>query len=748
MPRARTSQSVPIAHALEVADAFGCALVYAGVGGRMVIAGSVRREEPLVRDLDVLIVWPHDWESLREIEGFDITAMGDRKADGIWQGMQVNLRNVEPKEYGAALDYFTGPKGHNIGMRRLAQARGYKLNEYGLFNINTGARETKGRANLDESDEREIYALLGVEYKHPRERGGKKPKIGRTGTGVEWSETEGKLVRANPVQPYDKRYAETFIERLKMMAVIESRPSGKMIVKAKKHIAAKINRAADRLQATDALYVPFVIEERPPATYPEKYRESIDAIRGWMAWHRLLANRLGYDIGKFEKRTIHGRGTVYVAQFTGDYPELPVVPRANPDIQGDYAVVDWEGNVVADYFTDYEEAAQYLDTRVDPDSRDYHRVVGRLESGGLPHADEDEEWQEKSRVRRANPGLITRVRRGAKALLGMDPTQFADTPGTKGLWMPPPIQDIVARYGDKINEWIAYEFIAMDGETKAFIDWDRGYGCGAFGCVWPILYGVKEWDEMPLTVLKLSGDITEGPAIQAIIDSGIKAPGVARYLGVMRFERPLVYLILRENILPLPRKAEPDSGQPPFEWEYHAAGHGWTRAAASTLGADRWMWALSTYNSLARKLFGSETLKEMFGHSGNLLKPKGKQRTAIMRRLKVASDKLKKFPETKQVALALEALAKKGIVLADVHPWNLGFRLHKQTGIKPLKDVTWTDGMRRPPLVIYDVGVADAKEQPEAVRAFRTNPPSTWDEYTGRLWDAVQEMVEAIAVFG
>ena len=57
-------------------------------------------------------------------------------------GLQVDLRVVPPESYGAALHYFTGSKAHNIAIRRLAQERGLKLNEYGVFR---GERRSPGR---------------------------------------------------------------------------------------------------------------------------------------------------------------------------------------------------------------------------------------------------------------------------------------------------------------------------------------------------------------------------------------------------------------------------------------------------------------------------------------------------------------------------------------------------------------------------------------------------------------------------
>jgi len=76
-------------------------------------------------------------------------------------GLQVDLRAVEPDAYGAALLYFTGSKAHNIELRKIAQEKSYKLNEYGLFK---GTRRVAGKT------EQEIYAKLGLDWIPPELR--------------------------------------------------------------------------------------------------------------------------------------------------------------------------------------------------------------------------------------------------------------------------------------------------------------------------------------------------------------------------------------------------------------------------------------------------------------------------------------------------------------------------------------------------------------------------------------------------
>src|SRR5207253_6978752 len=76
-------------------------------------------------------------------------------------GLQVDLRAVEPDAYGAALLYFTGSKAHNIDLRKIAQEKSYKLNEYGLIK---GTRRAAGKT------EEEVYAKLGLDWIPPELR--------------------------------------------------------------------------------------------------------------------------------------------------------------------------------------------------------------------------------------------------------------------------------------------------------------------------------------------------------------------------------------------------------------------------------------------------------------------------------------------------------------------------------------------------------------------------------------------------
>ena len=107
-------------------------------GGQVVVAGSYRRRRETVGDLDILVTGK-DGEAIgQKLVSYEnvaeVLARGPTRTTVVLRsGIQVDLRVVPEKSYGAALLYFTGSKAHNIALRGLANERGWKLNEYGLF---------------------------------------------------------------------------------------------------------------------------------------------------------------------------------------------------------------------------------------------------------------------------------------------------------------------------------------------------------------------------------------------------------------------------------------------------------------------------------------------------------------------------------------------------------------------------------------------------------------------------------------
>jgi len=122
------------------------------------VAGSLRRRSETVGDLDFLIISRNSARALREFSRLptvkQIIALGDTRATVIIEGgIQVDVRAVPERCYGAALQYFTGSKDHNVHLRTIALKRGLKINEYGVFH---------GRKRLGGTTEAECYRLLGL----------------------------------------------------------------------------------------------------------------------------------------------------------------------------------------------------------------------------------------------------------------------------------------------------------------------------------------------------------------------------------------------------------------------------------------------------------------------------------------------------------------------------------------------------------------------------------------------------------
>src|ERR671919_326591 len=128
-------------------------------------AGSLRRSAETVGDIDLLVAAEEPvpvmeaFTSMRYVER--IMAKGETKSSVLTtKGLQVDLRVVEPKVWGAALQYFTGSKAHNIRIREIAVRKGLKLSEYGLF------RAKSGKLIVAETEE-EVYERLGLPWIPP-----------------------------------------------------------------------------------------------------------------------------------------------------------------------------------------------------------------------------------------------------------------------------------------------------------------------------------------------------------------------------------------------------------------------------------------------------------------------------------------------------------------------------------------------------------------------------------------------------
>ncbi len=132
----------------------------------VVVAGSYRRRRETVGDLDVLVTCARRAPVVERFIAYgevaETLARGTTRASvRLKSGLQVDLRVVAQKSFGAALLYFTGSKAHNIALRALGLKRGLKLNEYGVF------RNDKSIAGKTEA---EVYSQVGLAYIEPELR--------------------------------------------------------------------------------------------------------------------------------------------------------------------------------------------------------------------------------------------------------------------------------------------------------------------------------------------------------------------------------------------------------------------------------------------------------------------------------------------------------------------------------------------------------------------------------------------------
>jgi DNA polymerase (family X) len=137
-------------------------------------AGSLRRGRETVGDLDILVTGkaccsPEDRQKAIDYVAkypplMEVIASGDNKISfRLRSGMQVDVRLLPPASFGAAMQYFTGSKAHNVSLRQRALKMGYTLNEYSLATLE-GEKPVAGKT------EEEIYAKLKLDYIPPEMR--------------------------------------------------------------------------------------------------------------------------------------------------------------------------------------------------------------------------------------------------------------------------------------------------------------------------------------------------------------------------------------------------------------------------------------------------------------------------------------------------------------------------------------------------------------------------------------------------
>ena len=140
------------------------------------VGGSVRRMKETIGDIDILATSKKPAlvmeRFLKLPEIIHVYAKGETKTlVRLTNGLDADIRVVPRKSWGAALNYFTGSKEHNIALREIAIKKGWKLNEYGLFQSMSASsqRESAGRMIAGRTEE-ELYEKLGLRYIEPEMR--------------------------------------------------------------------------------------------------------------------------------------------------------------------------------------------------------------------------------------------------------------------------------------------------------------------------------------------------------------------------------------------------------------------------------------------------------------------------------------------------------------------------------------------------------------------------------------------------
>ena len=166
---ATTAQKRMVLHEAEQYARAIVEYLKAGGGGgidEIDVAGSFRRRKETIGDLDIVVSCRNPAAVIARFGKFGevthISSQGETRSTVLLSsGLQVDLRVVEPACFGAAMQYFTGSQAHNIELRKIAQAKQLKLNEYGVFR---GSKCISGRT------EEEVYGSLGLDWIPPEMR--------------------------------------------------------------------------------------------------------------------------------------------------------------------------------------------------------------------------------------------------------------------------------------------------------------------------------------------------------------------------------------------------------------------------------------------------------------------------------------------------------------------------------------------------------------------------------------------------
>ena len=165
--RAR-SERTPLGTALPTALPFLNRIREFEAVQRADLAGSLRRKRETIGDLDLLAASDQPGKVIDRFVELPMvkSVLGHGPTKGTIvteENLQVDLRVVKPEEYGAALQYFTGSKAHNIELRTIAESMGLKVNEYGVFRVSDNKR-------IAGENEESVYEALGLPCMPPEIR--------------------------------------------------------------------------------------------------------------------------------------------------------------------------------------------------------------------------------------------------------------------------------------------------------------------------------------------------------------------------------------------------------------------------------------------------------------------------------------------------------------------------------------------------------------------------------------------------
>lgn len=165
------SSRLPLAVALPAAEEVVRQLQTCPAVESIAPAGSIRRWKDTIGDIDILVASSRPTEVIAAFVALplvkQVLGAGDTRASIVTVAdVQIDLRVVAPESLGAAMQYFTGSKEHNVKLRAIAIRKGLKLNEYGVFPIDDESR------NLASRTEHEVYAAIGLPWIPPELREG------------------------------------------------------------------------------------------------------------------------------------------------------------------------------------------------------------------------------------------------------------------------------------------------------------------------------------------------------------------------------------------------------------------------------------------------------------------------------------------------------------------------------------------------------------------------------------------------